>query len=127
MMSRKEFNEFLKETGGLIHSNGKLPDSFRLFGIECDEGWLELIDQLIHELSDGGWPREINQIKEKFGGLRFYADGLPENGHEIIARYQKRSYEMCDIYGSTDKVSLCGQRWLETLCDQRVGPWLVRH
>lgn len=126
MMSRAEFFHFLKETGGLINPTGDPPHPISIFGIECDDGWLEMIAQLIRELVDAGWTREIRQIKEKFGGLRFYADGLPENGSEIIMKYEKRSYQICEICGSTDKVRLCGQRWVKTLCDQCAWPWLER-
>jgi hypothetical protein len=126
-MSRQEFFHFIKMTGGLVYPNGALPHPITIFGVECDDGWLELIAELIRELIDAGWTREIRQIKEKFGGLRFYADGLPENGYEIIARYEKRSYATCERCGSTDKVRLCGDNWVKTLCDQCAGRWLERH
>jgi hypothetical protein len=125
-MSREEFFQFLKTTGGLVYPNGDLPHPISIFGVECDDGWLELIAELIRELVDAGWTREIRQIKEKFGGLRFYADGLSEKRVEIIMKYEKRSYEICEICGSTDKVRLCGYRWVKTLCDQCAWPWLER-
>jgi len=125
MMSKEEFNRFLKETGGLVHPEGGL-HSITLFGVECDDGWLELIAELIRELINAGWTREVQQIKEKFGGLCFYAIGLPENGYEIISRYEKRSYEICERCGSTDDVSLCEDNWLKTLCGRCAGPWLAR-
>ena len=49
-----------------------------------------MIAELIRELIDAGWTREILQIKEKYGVLCFYAAGLPKNGHEIIERYENR-------------------------------------
>lgn len=127
MMSRKEFKKFLKETGGLVQPDRKLPAPISLFGIECNDGWLEMIAQLIRELINAGWTREILQIKEKFGGLCFYAKGLPENGNEIIAKYEKRSYEICERCGSTEHVKLRGDHWVKTLCDQCAGPWLNRN
>jgi hypothetical protein len=127
MMLKEEFYHFLEGTGGLIHPNRKLPAPISLFGIECDDGWLELIAQLIQELIDAGWTRETLQIKEKSGGLCFYANGLPQNGREIIAKYENRSYEICERCGSTDKVTLCGDSWVKTLCGQCAPPWLERH
>ena len=94
---------------------------------ECDAGWYELIADLIRELIQAGWTREISQIKEKFGGLRFYASGLPENGHEIIKRYEERALKTCEICGSEYKVKLRGYRWVKTLCHNCAGPWLERH
>jgi hypothetical protein len=127
MMSIEEFNRFLKERGGLINPKGPLPHPISLFGIECDDGWLEMIAQLIHELIDAGWTREIRQIKEKFGGLRFYADGLNNQCAEIIIKYEKRSYQICERCGSTYQVELRGHGWVKTLCEQCAGPWLNRH
>src|ERR1700709_2750822 len=99
MMSKDEFNQFLKMTGGLIHSDGDLPHPIDIFGIECDDGWLELIAELIRELIQAGWTREIRQIKEKFGGLRFYADGLNDNRVDLIDEYANRSFATCEICG----------------------------
>ena len=127
MMSKEEFNQFLKEIGGLINSKGPLPHPISIFGIECDDGWLEMIAQLIQELIYAGWTREMRQIKEKFGGLRFYADGLTNETAEIIMKYEKRSNEICERCGSTNRVTLCGDNWVKTLCDQCAGPWLERH
>jgi hypothetical protein len=126
MMSKEGFFQFLKMTGGLINSHGKMDGPVYDYGRECNDGWLELIAELIQELTDAGWTREILQIKEKFGGLRFYAGGLPQNGDEVIAKYEHRSYTICEICGSTDKVRLCGHRWVKTLFDQCARPWLGR-
>lgn len=126
MMSGKEFHHFLKMTGGLIRSHRKAEGPIFNYGCECNDGWLELIANLIRELVDAGWTREIRQIKEKFGGLRFYADGLNEETANIIVRYETCSYTICEICGSTHKVRLCGHRWVKTLCDECSWPWLER-
>jgi hypothetical protein len=118
MMSKEEFFHFLKEIGGLINSRRKTDGPIFNYSCECNDGWLRLIAELIGGLVDAGWTREIRQIKEKFGGLRFYADGLPQNGAELIMEYEKRSYEICEICGSTDNVRLRGASWVKTLCDR---------
>lgn len=123
MMSKAEFKTFLNTIGGLIYANGDLPTPIELFGIECDDGWLELIAELIRELINAGWTRETLQIKEKFGGLCFYAEGIPENGMEIILRYEQRSYSICEVCGSDQCVKMRNNDWMKTLCDQCAGPW----
>jgi len=125
-MTREEFYHFLKMNGGLIIAHRKMAGPVYQYGCACDEGWFELIAGLIRELIDAGWTREISQIKEKFGGLRFYAEGLPDNGMDIIIKYMKRSFEICECCGSTDKVKLCGYRWLKTLCEECERTWLDR-
>lgn len=127
MMSKKEFYDFLEEIGGLIPARSELPHPISLFGIECDDGWLELIAELIRELIAKGWTRETMQIKEKFGGLRFYATGLPEGGGELIMRFGQLSYTVCELCGSKDNVKLRGTSWVKTLCDVCTEPWLNRH
>ena len=46
------------------------------YGIQCPDGWYDIIDTLcaqIKEYADqNGLIVEANQIKTKFGGLRFY-------------------------------------------------------
>ena len=127
MMSKEEFNAFLPSIGGLVDGYGTRPaEPFYLFGCECDDGWLELIAELIRELIDADWTREIKQIKEKFGGLRFYAEGLPENGHEIIVKYETRAWKICEICGSEENVQLRVSGWVKTLCDQCAPPWFEK-
>jgi hypothetical protein len=58
------------------------------------------------------------QIKEKFGGLCFYTNALPEGGIDIIIRYMKLSKHTCEICGSRKNVKVRGKRWIKTLCDE---------
>ena len=62
------------------------------FGFECDGGWYNLIDTLcsliqneqtyrLNQKDSNYSPVRVNQVKEKFGGLRFYYTG----GNDIIA------------------------------------------
>lgn len=126
-MSKDEFIDFLIAIGGLIYARPSRPTAPIYQNIcECDEGWYELIAELIRELIQAGWTREIRQIKEKFGGLRFYASGLTENCADLIIIYEARSFTICEICGSGNNVRLCGTRWVKTLCDQCAPSWLQR-
>lgn len=73
-----EFEDFLKSIGGLV--DGRSPEKKPIFENiwQCGDGWLELIRDLIVELIAAGWNKEIRQIEEKFGGLSFYANGIPD-------------------------------------------------
>ena len=45
----------------------------------CPRAWLPIVEALVVELIDLGWDRQLAQVKEKLGGLRFYVDSeLPE-------------------------------------------------
>lgn len=90
---------------------------------ECSDGWADVIYNLCKELNDlyienGLGPENIQvmQIKEKFGGLRFYTNGLTEEGYEIIDKYKDLSYKTCELCGEPGK--LRNTRWNMTLCDK---------
>lgn len=61
-------------------------------GSDCREEWLPIVDRLIGDLIELGWDKTIIQIKEKFGGLRFY---IGKSSDEIGARIRKAEEE-CD-------------------------------
>jgi hypothetical protein len=83
--------------------------------ITCSKGWDSLIFNLIKELVNVGWNKEICQVKEKWGGLRFYTNGLTDKQSYIINKYEKLSYDTCESCGSTEHI---GQTdgWVSTLC-----------
>ena len=115
-MTSQEFENYLESIGGLKsgYFNDRPPIVKNL--CECDDGWLDLIKNLIDELIAIGWDKEICQIKEKFGGLRFYTNGLPEVGWEIISKYEKLSMEICEICGEPGVLRVGG--WYKTLCNK---------
>ena len=96
------------------------------FPLEFNEGWDQVVFDLAREL-DGivpGW--EPLQIKEKFGGLRFYwRDGSDDDGldddtmdeaGDAIERAERRSKETCEMCGKVGR--LRGRSWVKTLCDE---------
>lgn len=89
---------------------------FSMFYFECEAGWSDLIDELctkIEKISPGGV--SVAQIKEKFGGLRFYVDGATEKIYKIIDKYEKRSYSICEKCGQPGKLRK-DLGWIRTLC-----------
>lgn len=56
---------------------------------ECGSGWNKLICNLIKDLIDIGWNKEIAQIKEKFGTLRFYPGGYMKNSGNLLKQKEK--------------------------------------
>lgn len=115
-MTEKEFEEYLESIGGL--ENGYYTDRPPIVKnmCECSDGWLQLIKNCIEELIAIGWDKEICQIKEKFGGLRFYTNGLTDEGHAIVSKYEDLSYETCEVCGKPGTLRKGG--WWRTLCDE---------
>jgi hypothetical protein len=56
-----------------------------------------------------------SQVKEKFGGLRFYTNGATDKHHNYISFAESMSYCTCEECGAPGKRYTDG--WHQTLCD----------
>jgi hypothetical protein len=112
-----EFEEFLESIGGLQNGNkvGDKPILSRDY-FSVNNGWLGIIQSLIEVLIKLGWNKEIIQVKEKFGGLRFYVNNLPDNAIFFITESEKKSYNTCEVCGElAEQHKIKG--WINTLCE----------
>ena len=81
-------------------------------------GWRGLVLQLVEDLFALGWDGSLHQIKEKWGGLRFYVGDATEEMHNRIHEAEKQSYTICERCGTSEAVSVGAVRgWVLTLCD----------
>ena len=80
-----------------------------------EKGWHPLINTLIDDLFDLGWDGTVAQVKEKFGGLRFYIGAGSDEVYDKINEAENKSYSLCEECGQPGKVRHGG--WLKTLCD----------
>ena len=55
------------------------------------------------------------QVKEKFGGLRFYVNGSTDTHYNYISFAENMSYRTCEQCGAVGKTYTDG--WHKTLCD----------
>lgn len=79
------------------------------------DGWLDLVVELHRKLIPNPDYR-IGQVKEKFGGLRFYVDGLTDAEQELVDAAEQESYLICQQCGSRDDVEMRHHGWYATLC-----------
>jgi hypothetical protein len=111
--------------------------------VACGLGWKDLIFNLVERIDKvwegfSSWkPHEcwqLNQVKEKFGGLRFYV-GIPmkkedSDSEELVKDFEKRCDETYRLINNAEARSTkicekCGQQgkalsvngWLSTLCE----------
>lgn len=87
------------------------------FGFECGDGWYDLLWRLCEDIERIG-PGEdfrVLQVKEKFGGLRFYIGAAPREVHDRIDLAEQESYDTCEICGTKENVTSEGA-WISTLC-----------
>lgn len=78
-------------------------------------GWSKLIAELVRDLEQLGWDGEVHQVKEKFGGLRFYIDYGSDAVNKRIETAEKLSFETCEQCGEPGKRRMLGT-WIKTLC-----------
>ena len=116
-MTESEFEEFLESIGGL--ENGFYTDrppikSAGFFSVSS--GWYGLIKELIDDLIKLGWDKQVCQVKEKFGGLRFYINSASDEVHKRISEAENLSYSVCEKCGNPGELRE-DLRWMMTLCD----------
>lgn len=72
------------------------------FGIECGPGWGNLLDLLLSSLQkhadEGGHQSQAEQVKEKFGGLRYYGTADEIQDAQILVA-QMVSARICEVCG----------------------------
>src|SRR5271157_5985448 len=79
-------------------------------------GWGDILARLINDLFELGWDGYVFQVKEKFGGLRFYIGSANEAIYERIDTAGEESFETCEQCGAPGMLREGG--WLKTLCDE---------
>ena len=58
----------------------------------------------------------VSQVKEKFGGLRFYIHGGDDVIHGMISMAESMSYRTCEVCGTPGNPNKDGG-WITTLCE----------
>jgi len=101
---------------GLKNGNNPFRDKIYSRGyFSCGDGWLPLIEELISNIIELGWNKQVCQVKEKYGELRFYINGASDEVHDLISKYEDLSHETCEECGSTDSVTQT-KGWISSLC-----------
>ena len=93
-------------------------ESLMCFGFECGDGWFDLLYSLSKDLSEmEDLPEgfEVEQVKSKFGTLRFYPNFGNEKIYERITQAEEESAVTCEDCGKPGK--LTGKGWVTTLCE----------
>lgn len=99
--------------------------AFETERLNVGPGWQDLITQLHLKLSEVDPDYKIIQIKEKFGGLRYYCEfsgGLTfeqfEYAQAAVRKTEQESEETCEECGARGRTSRWGGNWYRTLCKE---------
>jgi len=157
---KRELDEALCAKYPLIFKdrNADMRTTCMCWGLECGDGWYNIIDILCGLLTSDyrqaesrydfikdklGQPRWVSskelvtqeqideakakleeetlkvpvavQVKEKFGGLRFYVQAATDKHYQYISFAESMSYRTCESCGAAGKTYTDG--WHTTLCD----------
>lgn len=96
------------------------------WGFECGDGWYDILEaacsQIQHHIEwknrDGEKVHQVvaEQVKEKFGTLRFYTRGGDDYTQGVISMAEAMSGRVCEECGSPGETG--GKGWISTLCDK---------
>jgi hypothetical protein len=90
--------------------------------IDVGEGWYQLVIDCHNELLAIDPTYQIEQIKEKYGGLRYYCS--PGNSldvdsrqamEDVIRKYEELSFKTCEATGRPGVLMKSAGGWLKTL------------
>lgn len=118
-MSEKNFKDL----------NAKYPLTFGDIHFDVGPGWYDILEEaakrlepLVQKVRETGidfYPQTA-QIKEKFGGLRWYWDNATDEMYDVIHDAEHKSFETCEECGQPGYTREGG--WLRTLCDEHAKP-----
>lgn len=94
-----------------------MKQSCMYWGIETGDGWYDLIDKMMEEISALKLENfYFTQIKEKFGTLRVYTNFYNEDVEAIIMKYENISAVTCEVCGKPGTINEGG--WLKVRCEE---------
>lgn len=102
------------------------PDEF-VASHHVGKGWVPLVEKLVDDiLALEPENFRIHQVKEKFGGLRFYYGcsanhertiHLFEKINDLVSEAEEASYHICEVCGHDGRLR-DERSWILTLCDK---------
>ncbi len=111
-----------------VNRNADKTQTAMCWGFDCGDGWYDLIYTLCETIQryidqNSGPDREIpqvvvDQVKEKFGTLRFYTTGGDRLTRGMIWFAESMSSKLCETCGEPGKLQTGG--WYYTACEKHI-------
>jgi hypothetical protein len=103
-----------------------LQNNLMVFGLECGDGWLNLIDELcfkLDKLITGKYPEfkedfQVLQVKEKYATLNFYVSSGNDEIFDLIDEYCDKSANICEECGKSPAKEINKNFWWYTRCEE---------
>jgi hypothetical protein len=82
---------------------------------DIPDGWVDLVVELDKKLNEIQPDYSLDQVKEKWGGLRYYLTSENDAMSKLVEEYEKKSLETCEVCGKAGRP--CHSRgWIATRC-----------
>jgi hypothetical protein len=129
---RKELDQRIVERWpAWFRVDGDVRETLMPLGFAHGDGWFELLWRLCERLEpvvaaaerESGHTFEVLQVKEKFGGLRFYTNFSDDAIFALIETAELESAQTCEVCGKPGARQSKG--WITTRCDEHAGDAIV--
>ena len=128
---KQELDEKLVKAFPILYRdrNKDMRQTCMVWGFSHDDGWFDIIWELSEKLETIAKlqpaPKEGEedtrlvavQVKEKFGGLRFYTHNSTEEAEAAIDEAEQKAGKTCETCGQIGSLR-SRQGWLITLCNK---------
>ena len=113
----------------MVNRNRSMMETTMYWGFECGDGWFDILDQLMGNIQHHiDWRNRkgevvaqvtVDQVKEKFGTLRFYYTGGDDYVRGLVSMAESMSGVTCETCGNPGKST--GGGWIKTVCEAHSG------
>jgi hypothetical protein len=125
---KRENDEYLCKTYPkmMVNRNKDMQETCMCWGFECGDGWFNILNMLMgniqHHIDWKNRTEEVvaqvtlDQVKEKFGTLRFYYSGGDDYISGLVSMAESMSGVTCESCGNPAGVQNNGG-WMRAICD----------
>ena len=109
----------------MVNRNLPMQETCMCWGFDCGDGWFNILDQLMGNIQHHiDWKNKkeevvaqvtLDQVKEKFGTLRFYYTGGDDVIDGMVRMAESMSGVMCEECSAPAKTH--GPGWIRTICE----------
>ena len=113
----------------MVNRDKHMMETCMCWGFECGDGWFNILDQLMGSIQHHiDWKNKkeevvaqvtLNQVKEKFGTLRFYYSGGDDYIDGLVTMAESMSGVTCEECGLPGTQTQGG--WIKTACAAHRG------
>jgi hypothetical protein len=124
---KQELDELLceKYPKMMVNRDKPMMETCMCWGFECGDGWFNILDQLMGNIQHHiDWKNRqgevvaqvtLDQVKEKFGTLRFYYTGGDDEISGMVRMAESMSGVTCEECSAPAKTH--GPGWIRTICE----------